>query len=196
MYDGIVIKNETDHRAVLVPYRPDGGRIKSYTPSIGPKEMRLINNDHLPDADFYFVLAYLDGANIPEFVDVKSATHSWSFAFGLSGSGSVGGTGGGGGISFGGGEGTTDFYSSYMCGAIIPLEKNANGKYGSNRLGCNNEYKLSAYDQKVFFNQQRNFIQIADEEKEKKLIVIDTKLWCIEFVGERPKDDQRKTYGW
>lgn len=58
-YDGTLVHNITKHTVLIQPYRADGLEAKTYSPEIPPGEWRLVNNDHIGDADCFFLIAFM-----------------------------------------------------------------------------------------------------------------------------------------
>lgn len=180
-YDGTLVHNIMQHTVIIQPYRADGLAAKSYSPEIGPGEWRLINNDHIGDADYFFILAFMKGSDVPEKIGVSQSVWSKSGSIGFS----LGGGGGSFGLSVGGGEGGTNYYSASMAAAVVKLTKNSK----TDRFESNEKFLLEAADGAVSFDPGA----MDNQHIERPQMVV----WRMLYAPDqhsRPSDDELK--GW
>ena len=69
-----VFVNSTNYMIHFVGYRADGIKFGQSDPDIYPNNARYINQDHFGDTDWYIVVAYEQGASVPDRVAL-SLTH-------------------------------------------------------------------------------------------------------------------------
>src|SRR5262245_8528280 len=102
-YDGTLIRNMLPHTVIIQPYRADGKIVTTNSPDLAPDDLRLVNNDWIGDADFFYIVAFMKDATIPPAINVTQSTWAKSGSVGVGISGNS--------LSIGGGEGGTTFYS-------------------------------------------------------------------------------------
>jgi len=98
-----VFVNSTNYMIHFVGYRADGVEFDQWSPDIYPHNARYINLDHFGDTDWYIVVAYEQGANVPGAVGVTSSSSGGGASIGI-GNGEFS-------ASFGASGSTTTFYS-------------------------------------------------------------------------------------
>jgi hypothetical protein len=94
-----VFVNATNYVIHFVGYRADGLKFGQWDPDIYPNNARYINQDHFGDTDWYIVVAYEQGASVPDRVGVTASSSGGGATIGVV----VGGTGGTIGVSGSGG---------------------------------------------------------------------------------------------
>jgi hypothetical protein len=187
-YDGTVIKNRTDHVIQLVPYRADGVLVTDTdNPDVEQHEYRLINNDHIGDADFFIVVAMMKGGTPPPHIGVQTgiAGHEsgGSISIGFEGAS----------LTVGGEDSETKTipYSSSMAAGIVPLRKNRD----RDRYESNANFQTVEVDVMAVIQQGRS---VTVDGREPDLTGI--KIWEIQYVGERDlkmeEREGRASVGW
>jgi hypothetical protein len=176
-YDGTLVHNIMQHTVIIQPYRADGLKVETFSPEIGPNEWRLINNDHIGDADYFFIIAFMKDGAIPERIGVTSST--WSK------SGSVGFSVKGIGLSVGGGDSGTDYYSSSSAAAVVKLTHNA----ATSRFESNEKFLLEAQDGTVSFKPGA-----MDDALQSRANVV---VWGLLYAPDQhTRPDDRELKGW
>ena len=67
-----VFVNSTNYRIHFIGYRGDGLKFEQTDPDIYPYQARYINQDHYGDLDWYIVVAYEEGAQVPDKVGITT----------------------------------------------------------------------------------------------------------------------------
>jgi hypothetical protein len=70
-YDGTIVHNLIRGSVQLRPYLAGGAEAKTYSPDIDHDKWRLINNDHIGDGEFFFIVAFPADAEIPDKIRVE-----------------------------------------------------------------------------------------------------------------------------
>jgi hypothetical protein len=177
-YDGTLVHNIMKHTVKIQPYRADGLAAKTYSVDIGPDEWRLVNNDHIGDADYFFLVAFMNDSEIPERIGVTQGTWAKSGSVGFSIQGL-------GGITIGGGEGGTKYYSSSMAAAVVKLTQNPE----TGRFESNEKFLLEAADGTVSFDPGA-----TKNEPTQRLQMVVWRMLYAPDQKSRPSDNDMK--GW
>ncbi len=188
-YDGAVFKNELDHSILLVPFRADGLLVDTNNPVIAPGEYRLINNDHIGDAEFYIVLAFMAGAEIPPRVGVTQGVEGVTVGVGLGGGGSAGGEGGSASIALTVGVTKTAGFSSTMAAGLVQLTKNSQ----RNRYENSDDFKVTSQPANLAITPGRDVTvngQTVDPNDTQTLKNI--QVWSIQRIGARNRAAEEK----
>ena len=85
-----VFINSTKHVVQMVGYRADGLIFDQDAPEIAPGQARYINKEHFGDNDWYFVIAYMKDAVVPDRIGVTQAVSGGGAGLGVTISGSGG----------------------------------------------------------------------------------------------------------
>jgi hypothetical protein len=85
-----VFVNSMRHTVHMVGYRADGLKFTQNDPDIAPGQARYVNQDHFGDNDWYIMIAYMQGASIPDRVGVTQASQGGGVTIGIPDIGSIG----------------------------------------------------------------------------------------------------------
>ena len=170
-YDGAIFKNELQHVLQIVPYRADGLRAETNSPDIPPGKTRLVNNDHIGDADFYLVLAFMRDAVVPDRVGITQYQTSGGGSFGIGVEGLFG-------IELGGEGGNTYSLSSSMAAGIVALKRSAARK----RFESEASYRVVSKAVSAYMASGRQ-ITVNGE----KPTNTNVEVWEFEIIGPRNK---------
>lgn len=69
-----VFIDSTNYMIQFVGYRADGLQFDQWAPDIYPNNARYINQDHFGDTDYYYVIAFEQGATVPGRVNPASSS--------------------------------------------------------------------------------------------------------------------------